>query len=142
MDDDVRAKIIDKILSKFAEKDSGFDLSSAIKFAKKEGDLDIESFLNEIKNIYNPNVSTECLKIDSDYFDVLFILDEISRRVKKLAGSNNGIFFIFGLDKSSLDGTKNWSQRKRQKYFDNIESIENFVLSYKEELNNIDIIFL
>ena len=123
---------------KFAE------ISKAVEFAlKNESNLrPIGEFAQSVMQMYDPDATLEFVDINDDYFDPIFIIEEISAAAKRLSGCAKPILVVAGMDKSAMRGGKNWSEKKRKEYFENLSVVESFVLRYESSISNIEIIFI
>lgn len=141
-----KIKALNRILSvRSPEAFSKFkEVSTAIDFALKNGDelKPIGDFAKSIMKMYDEDVDLEFIDIDNDYFDPIFVMNQVSDATKRLAGCSKPILVVAGMDKSAMRGGKNWSQKKREEYFENLSVVENFVLRYKSSISNIEIIFI
>lgn len=120
------------------------EVSRAIDFAVQNGDAlkPIGDFAKSVMKMYDESACLEFVDIDSDYFDPIFAINQITDAAKRLAGHEKPVLVVTGMDKSAMRGGKNWSQKKREEYFENLSVVENFVLRYKSSVSNIEIIFI
>ncbi len=120
------------------------EVSRAIDFAVQNGDAlkPIGDFAKSVMKMYDESACLEFVDIDSDYFDPIFAINQITDAAKRLAGHEKPVLVVAGMDKSAMRGGKNWSQKKREEYFENLSVVENFVLRYKSSVSNIEIIFI
>ncbi|MBO7522058.1 MAG: hypothetical protein J6T16_07450 [Opitutales bacterium] len=119
------------------------EVSKAVEFALKSGQaLNIGEFAKTVMRMYDAGADLEFVDIKDDYFDPIFAMEEISAAAKRLSGCAKPILVVAGMDKSALRGGKNWSQKKREEYFENLSVVESFVLRYESSISNIEIIFI
>ncbi|MBR4597898.1 MAG: hypothetical protein IKO42_05845 [Opitutales bacterium] len=119
------------------------EVSKAVEFALNSGEpLNIGEFAKTVMRMYDAEADLEFVDIKEDYFDPIFVIEEISAAAKRLSGCAKPILVVAGMDKSAMRGGKNWSQKKRAEYFENLSVVESFVLRYESSMPNIEIIFI
>ena len=116
-----KIRALNRILSVRNGNSSGKfeEVSKAIDFAEKNGDAlkPIGDFAKSVMKMYDESACLEFVDINSDYFDPIFAINQISDAAKRLAGHKKPVLVVAGMDKSAMRGGKNWSQKKREEYF-------------------------
>lgn len=141
-----KIKVVNKILASRTEFGAEFFTQSncALDFALSEGAeiCSTSEFAKAMIKIYEPSANLEYVDISDFYFEPLFLIGTLSDSIKRLAGCSKPILVVEGLEKSALRGGKNWSQKKRIEYAQNLVTVEDIILRYEKCVPNLEIIFL
>ncbi len=142
-----KIRLLNKLLAsaaRYGADGSFLDAARGVSKALEDGcdDTPLEDFAKKILSLYDSDAHVEVLDFGGGHFDPLFAFPEINSAVRRLSGYDKAILVVSGLRDAAAAAKGRAVKRKTDEYFQNMEFVEDSVLSRSAPGANLEIFFI